>query len=135
MAALFLDTNVLVYAFSTDPRGAVAEELLRAEFVVGVQGLNEFANVARRKLGMDWPQTREALAAIRTLAASVQPLDAGTHDMALDIAERHRLSFYDALMTAAAVQAGCAIFCSEDLQDGFVVANRLRVENPFAIRE
>lgn len=46
----FLDTNVLLYAFAKDdPRNLAAETLLQG-CCIGVQGLNEFANVAKRKL-------------------------------------------------------------------------------------
>jgi predicted nucleic acid-binding protein len=46
----FLDSNVLVYAFTTDPRAARAQGLLARGCTISVQGLNEFTNVARRKL-------------------------------------------------------------------------------------
>jgi len=128
----FLDTNVLVYAFSDDPRSEIAERLMSEGFVVGVQGLNEFANVARRKLGMSWLETTQALAAIRTLATELRPLDVETHEHAMELAERHSLPIFDALILAAALRASCTTFWSEDMQDGFVVEGRLLVANPFA---
>jgi predicted nucleic acid-binding protein len=63
----FLDSNVLVYAFTTDPRAARAQGLLARGCTISVQGLNEFTNVARRTLGMTWGEVREALAATRML--------------------------------------------------------------------
>ena len=45
----FLDTNILIYAFSPDPRSAAAEKLLTGRRLTSVQALNEFANVAGRK--------------------------------------------------------------------------------------
>jgi predicted nucleic acid-binding protein len=41
--------------------------LLDRRCIIGVQGLDEFTNVARRTLGMTWGEVREALAATRTL--------------------------------------------------------------------
>ena len=67
MSGDFLDSNVLVYAFTDDPRAAAAQALLERGCAIGVQGLNEFANVARRKLGKSWQQIRNDLAAIRTV--------------------------------------------------------------------
>ena len=61
MQGEFLDANVLVYAFTTDPRAAAAQALLGRGCVTGVQALNEFTNVARRKLGMTWAEVGEAL--------------------------------------------------------------------------
>ena len=127
----FLDTNVLVYAFSDDPRSARAEDLLAKCCASSVQALNEFANVARRKLSMDWREVRDALDAIRALLSAVTPLDLETHLAGLQLAERHRLSVYDAMMLAAALQLGCTTFWSEYLQDGLVVEGRLTIRNPF----
>ena len=84
MPGEFLDSNVLVYAFTTDPRAAAAQELLARDCVIGVQGLNEFTNVARRKLGMSWREVREALAAIRAVCRTALPVDIETHADALD---------------------------------------------------
>lgn len=127
----FLDTNVLVYAFSDDARSVRAEALLAEGCASGVQALNEFANVARRKLAMEWREVQEALDAIRALLSAVAPLDLETHRTGIGIAERHRLSVYDAMMIAAALKLGCTTFWSEDLQDGLVVEERLTIRNPF----
>jgi predicted nucleic acid-binding protein len=52
-AKAFFDTNVLIYCIAQDdPRGPRATELLAAGGVVGVQNLNEFVSVARRKMRM-----------------------------------------------------------------------------------
>ncbi len=52
---VFLDTNILVYATATDDRrSAVARSLLAKGGVINVQVLNEFTNVARRKLQRPW---------------------------------------------------------------------------------
>ena len=51
----FFDTNILIYAFAADdPRSARAEGLIADGGVIGVQVLNEFTNVTRRKLRWDW---------------------------------------------------------------------------------
>ena len=127
----FLDSNVLVYAFTTDPRAAKAQELLERGCVIGVHGLNEFANVARRRLGLTWEEMREALAAIRTLCRTILPIDIDTHTEALRIGERYGYAIFDALIVASALGANCGVLWSEDMQDGIVVDRRLRVVNPF----
>lgn len=129
--AEFLDSNVLVYAFTADPRASAAQALLERGGVISVQGLNEFANVARRKLGMSWKEVGEALAAIRTLCPTVLAMDLDTHTDALRIAERYGYTIFDALMIAAALQAGSVVLWSEDMQDGIVIDGRLRIANPF----
>ncbi len=127
----FLDSNVLVYAFTSDPRAQKAQELLARGCTAGVQGLNEFVNVARRKLGMTWVEVRDALAAIRTLCRMILPIDIDTHTNALRIAERYGFSVFDALMVTAALRADCRILWSKDMHDGLVVDGRLRIANPF----
>lgn len=131
MAREFLDSNVLVYAFTSDSRAVVAQALLRRGCLVSVQGLNEFVNVARRKLRLPWPEIREALAAIRVLCPTILPIDAQTHGTALDLAERHGFAIFDALIVAAAVQVDAEILWSEDMQDGMTINGTLRIANPF----
>src|SRR5260370_36487966 len=98
MAADFLNSNVLVYAFTSDPRAVAAQALLERGCTISVQGLNEFANVARRKLGMPWQEIRDALAAIRVACPTVVPIDLDTPEGALRLAERHGSAVYDALI-------------------------------------
>ena len=131
MATGFLDSNVLVYAFTTDRRAAVAQALLQTRPTISVQGLNEFANIARRKLGMDWQEVREAISALRMLCPTILALELATHDEALRIAERYGYSMFDALVIASALQAGSDTLWSEDMQDGMVIDDRLRISNPF----
>jgi len=127
----FLDTNILVYAFTIDPRAAQAQSLLERGCVIGVQGLNEFANVAKRKLLMNWAEIREALSAIRTVCRAIVPIDVETNTDAVRIADRYGCAFFDALMIASALRADCGILWSEDMQDGLVIDQRLRIANPF----
>jgi predicted nucleic acid-binding protein len=127
----FLDSNVLIYAFTTDERAAAAQALLQDRPVISVQGLNEFANVARRKLAMGWEELRDAVSALRALCSTVMALDVTIHDEALRIAERYGYSIFDALVIASALQAGSETLWSEDMQDGMVIDGRLRIVNPF----
>lgn len=127
----FVDTNILVYAFTTDRRATTAQDIVERGCTTSVQGLNEFANVARRKLGMTWEEVRDALGAIRILCRRVLPLDIETHVDALRIAERYRYTMFDALIVASALRAGSDTLWSEDLQDGAVIDRRLRIANPF----
>jgi predicted nucleic acid-binding protein len=131
--AEFLDTNVLVYAFSGDPRSVKAEELLSRGCATSVQSLNEFASVARRKLGMSWAELSEALVALRKLCPIILPLDIETHSAGMELAERYGLSIFDALIVAAAMKGDCTTLWSEDMHDGLVIDDRLRIANPFKV--
>ena len=127
----FLDSNVLVYAFTTDERAIVAQELLQARPAISVQGLNEFANVARHRLRMDWQEVRDATSALRVLCPTILSLDLATHDDALRISERYGYSMFDALVVASALRANSETLWSEDMRDGMTIDGRLRIANPF----
>lgn len=127
----FFDSCVLIYALSEgDARSIIAENLLSSSGVISVQVLNELASVARRKLKMPWPEVRQALEAVRTLCEPPVPVSLETHESALEIAERYGYQTYDALILAAAMQAGCRVLYSEDMQDGQVIGS-LTIRNPF----
>jgi len=127
----FFDTNILMYAFAAgEPRSAQSEALISAGGVIGVQVLNEFTNVARRKLAWDWPQIEAALGVIDELLGPAKPLTVDIHRQAVVLARDHSLPFYDALIIAAAVDAKCETLFSEDLQHGRRFGT-LTVRNPF----
>ena len=130
-ADAFFDTTVLVYILKKgDRKSTIAEQLLTAGGVVSVQVLNEFANVARRKLGMTWKEVVEALTGIRDLCSLPAALTAETHTAALKIAQRYGFQIYDSLIVASALETRCAILYSEDLQHGQKIES-LTIRNPF----
>jgi predicted nucleic acid-binding protein len=130
-ADVFIDTSVLLYLLSADEaKAGRVEDLLVAGGTISVQVLNEFAAVGTRKLRMSIADVREVLDTVRAVC-EVHPVAAATHDRALDLAERYGLSFYDAVLVAAAILAGCSRLYAEDLQHGQLVDRRLRIVNPF----
>jgi len=127
----FIDTNVLVYLASDNPRKADrAEDIVGAGGIVSVQVLNEVTNVARRKMGLSWTETEAFLSLIRGLLL-VRPITLDVHDTGLALAQRYGLSTYDAMIAASALLADAEILWSEDMQHGMVLDGRLRVVNPF----
>lgn len=132
-AKSFFDTNVVVYALAEgDPRSERAEELLDAGGVVSVQVLNEFVNVARRKMSMSWSEIADAVGAIVALCPSPVAVTLRTHDAARRIAENYGYSVYDALVIAAAIEGECETLFSEDLRNGQTIDGRITIRNPFA---
>jgi predicted nucleic acid-binding protein len=131
MPGSFFDTNVLLYLASDNATKADrAESLVGTGGTISVQVLNEIANVARRKMRLSWAETRTLLATVRGLL-SVRPVTVETHEAGLDLAERYGFSAYDAMIAASALEAGCTILWSEDMQNGSVLSRRLRIVNPF----
>jgi len=97
---------------------------------VSVQVLNEFAAVAHRKLGKAWDEIAEAIDDALALVDAPLSLTMTLHAAAREIARDHGVGFYDALIVAAALDAGCDKLLSEDLQDGRVFG-ALRIVNSF----
>ena len=126
----FFDTNILIYAQQRGAKGDRARALLAKGGVLSVQVLNEFAAVSRRKLGKGWDEIGEAIEDALALVAPPLALTAALHVAARAIAADHGFAFCDALILAAALEAGCDTLLSEDLQDGRTFAG-LSIVNPF----
>lgn len=135
MPGSFFDTNVLLYIASEDPAKAErAEEIIGSGGSISVQVVNELSNVCRRKMRMSWPDTHALLSLLRGLL-TVHPLTIDTHEAGLALAERYSLSLYDAMIAASALHADCGTLWSEDMQHGMILDERLRIANPFRVRD
>lgn len=134
----FLDTNVLVYTFSPDEPvkqkralALVERALVTGTGVISFQVVQEFLNVARRKF--EKPLTEDQ--ALRYLREVLDPLcsvfpSRELFEKAISLEERWGFGFYDSLILAAGLEAGCSTLYSEDLQDQQTVET-LVIENPF----
>ena len=137
-AELFLDTNVFIYHLdSTDPaKHATAELIVRDALVEGnacisYQVVQECLNVALRKAEVALPLDAARSYLDTVLAPLMQvPASQALYHHALDIQARWRFGFYDSLIVAAALSAGCGTLMSEDLQHGQRIEG-LTVVNPF----
>ena len=131
-----LDTNVLAYAEGVndaDKRDIVLDLVRRLSpeaAVIPVQALGELFNVLVRKAGRSRAEIRDALLGWRDTYPTV-PTGPEVMLVAADLATDHRFSIWDAVIFAAASQAGCRLLLSEDLQDGFTWGG-VTVVNPFA---
>ena len=134
----FLDTNVFVYTFdAANPdkqhkaRFLVEEALGARKGVISYQVVQELLNVATRKFAH--PLTPQQ--AGRYVDTVLEPLCGVFATMALfrkaiDVHGRWQFGFYDSLIVAAALQAGCRTLYSEDLQHGQDIES-LTIVNPF----
>jgi predicted nucleic acid-binding protein len=134
----FLDTNVFVYAFDAKApaKARRAAELIRraantGEGIISYQVVQEFLNVAFRRFA----QPMSTAEGEQYLVTVLRPLVAVHSSPALYLAglrigERHRTSWYDSLIVAAAAEGRCEAIYSEDFQDGRKIEG-MRIENPF----
>lgn len=136
---VFVDTNVLVYhRDSTEPekQARAAEWMARlwdeGSGRVSAQVLQEYYVTVTGKLrpGMPRDEAREDVAALRAWNPLVP--DAQILEDAWSIEDRYGLSFWDALIVAAARRLGCAVLLTEDLQDGQDL-DGLVIRSPFTL--
>lgn len=131
----FFDTNVLVYAFGR--QDAVKRDLARAlieeatadeSFVLSTQVLAEFYSTAVRTNVMGPTQARDL---VRVWAEhDTVPHTADLVLRGISLHQQHSLSFWDAMIVQAALDARCDVLLTEDLQHGRRFGN-LEVANPF----
>jgi len=135
MSVEFVDTNVLTYA---NDGGAGLKhdrsvDLLTRLFADGngalsIQVLSEFYSVAIRKLDMTSEETERAISHL-----SGWTIHRPAHADLLRAARLHRrykTSWWDALIINSAIELGCSILWSEDLNSGQRYET-VRVRNPF----
>ena len=131
MSAEFADTNVILYLLDDGPKADRAEAIVGQGPRISVQVLNETLVNCRRKADLTWDETGSFLVGIQALCP-VEDLTLHTHEVGRALAERYRVSVYDAMIVAAALVAGCTTLWTEDMQDGLLIEDRLRLVNPFA---
>lgn len=126
----FLDTNILVYAQQTGPKATIARDLIAQGGTISVQILNELTNVLRKKDNRSWRDIELVIDDVDNALEPALPLTAATSRAALTLARDHGFAFYDALIVAAAIEAGCDVLYTEDMQHGRSVSG-LNIVNPF----
>ncbi len=113
-ARTFLDTNVLLYAGSHAAEDAEKKQiaiglLKRADVGFSAQVMQEYYHVAYRKKRLGLSHA-EALTALKALSARpVLPITPQLVIAAVTIAERHKLSYWDAAIVAAAKELHCEL--------------------------
>jgi predicted nucleic acid-binding protein len=131
----FVDTNVLLYAASTDPteagkRTEARRVLSDGAFAFSVQVAQEFFVNATRKLTPAL-SSADALAFLKGInPATVVAIDYELFEEAIKIQQRFQISYWDAAIVGAAKRLNCDIFYSEDLSEGQSY-DGVRVVNPF----
>jgi predicted nucleic acid-binding protein len=134
----FLDTNIFVYSFDKNApaKAKRAMQLIRQAVasrkgIISYQVAQEFFNVALRRFAK--PLTvAEAEQYLSTVFRPLMAVQSSPSLLAesLRLMGRYKLSWYDSIIVAAAIEGECEILYSEDLQHGQQFGN-LKIENPF----
>jgi len=133
--ACLIDSNLWLYAhlLDQDPskrailRRALAARSIRR--VISTQVVAEVGCNLLKKGKMDEPSIRRILVELQA-ACDVVAVTVSTGLLASSLRENHHFSYWDSLIVAAGLEAGCTELWSEDLQAGRVVEGRLTIVNP-----
>jgi len=132
----FLDTNVLVYAFSGQDasKREIARALAESDGAwVSTQVLSELASVLTRRFRVPAPEARERVAGIAA-GCEVMVVSPSIVLDAFRVMERWGYGFFDSQIVTTALACGASILYSEDLHDGQTVDESLAIRSPFRLR-
>ena len=135
MTRVAFDTNVLVYAElepgtdKGDLAGSLIERASIHQAIIPAQVLGEFLAVIRRKRRELFPGACELVSELTSLV-KIAGTDATVMRSAIELAQRHRLQIWDAVICAASLEAGATHLLSEDMQDGLMLEG-LKLLDPF----
>jgi predicted nucleic acid-binding protein len=134
-AKAFFDTNMLLYMYGGKDasKQARAKELFQqhtrsSRMLLSTQVVQEFYAAGSRKLGMPRPELHDATAALLDLPLVI--VGPAHIRSAIHTEERYSISFWDALILAAAESGGAEVLYTEDLNDGQHYG-KVMVRNPF----
>jgi predicted nucleic acid-binding protein len=140
MSVNFLDSNIFIYLFDataqdkqTTAQNIIFNALKDQSACISFQVIQETLNVLTRKLAIP-VKLNDALAFLQQVLEPLCKITPSTalYVKALSLQNLHRFSFYDSVIVAAALQAGCTQLLTEDLQDGQFIED-LKIVNPFKI--
>ena len=130
---LFLDSNILVYCYSTSDmhKRGIARSLASMDNVhISAQVLNETTNVLAKKYSIPWSDLAKLIDDFEN-NFTVRLASISEIRKACGIAERYGFSFFDSLMIASALECNCDVLYSEDMQNGQIMEDKLKIVNPF----
>lgn len=132
---VFLDTNILIYSYSSTEleKQKLARQCINGSIEkawISTQVLNELNNVLYRKFTLPYDKI---LLVMNELSEFFQItlVSPETIRQALILGDRYQYSYFDNLMLASALEQGCHIIYSEDMQHGQKILGQLKIINPF----
>ncbi len=135
VSKIFIDTNILVYTLDGRDRAkqAKAREIVSAIAskhlpVISTQVVKEFFVVATTKLKTEAITAKQIVHNFHNMEVVANDLD--LIEQAIDIHLLSQISFWDALIVAAAEKANCEYIFSEDLNDGQLYRG-IKIVDPF----
>ena len=120
-----------MYAVSEPIKKEVCLSLIdNYDCVTSTQAINEICNVLTRKFKTPFKDIHQIVNDIYNVC-EVRQIHKQTAVDALKLSERYGFSYFDCLMIASALESECGTLYSEDMADGQVIVDRLKIVNPF----
>ena len=138
---VFFDTNVLAYGFDKNDlkKQKIAQDLVREwlpsrKMVISTQVLQELFVVLTMRLKPSLPieKARKVIEGFSKIEVSL--IEPEIVLKAIDVSQKHKISFWDALIVSAASKAGCHVLFTEDLNHGQKIEG-VKIVNPFRIKK
>jgi len=132
-AKAFIDTNIFIYIQRTDcpEKRQVAENAINYfDCIASTQVLNEIANVFTKKYPMPIEKVEHLIQSICSVS-QITIINEELVKSALHLHNHYKVPYYDCLMIAAAIHSNCQYLISEDMQDGLIINNSLKILNIF----
>ncbi|MDR2542319.1 MAG: PIN domain-containing protein [Treponema sp.] len=131
---VFIDTNILIYLYSEDE--AEKQDISKKVFdkyacVISTQVLNEFCNVCIGKLNQSVEDVESAIDEI-IKQCTVSLLEKHNIKQALQIHKRYGYKYFDSLIIASAISSDCKYLITEDLADGQILDDKLKIINIYS---
>ena len=132
---VFLDTNIVIYSYSEDEpkKQEIANDILEEysnQIIISNQVINELSNTLFRKFKLDADEVKAVVLELNENFPIVN-FNLETQLKGIEIKEKYKLQFYDSMILATALENGCNIVYSEDMQHAQVIEDKLTIINPF----
>jgi len=127
-----IDTNILLYAHYDDEpsKTKIAIEILNSLPMVSSQVISEYMNVLKRRFSLSKEEIIDVCIA-NFNGCLLCPTTFDTLKLAKRLIKRYDLQLFDSVIVATALEANCNILYSEDMHNGLLVENQMKIINPF----
>jgi predicted nucleic acid-binding protein len=129
---VFIDSNIFLYAFSDKnlDKQKIAAQIIKQEYTISVQVINEVNNNMLKKLNFSDVEIKKFILGCYE-RYNVVNYSKDIFINASELRQKYNISYWDSLIISSALENGCTILYSEDMQHNQIIENQLKIVNPF----
>ena len=134
MSNVAIDTNILLYALDDfyPEKQNISIQIIADNPLLCSQSVSEFANVCLRK--WKFPKSKVAELIKTYLQQTIYvPVSERMIEISIDIMNKYDLQLFDSIIISSALESGCSVLYSEDMNDGQIIEKQLKIVNPFKV--